>query len=110
MKRSAIGILSLVLLCGSTAVFAAEGYDAMRAAHREQVKQMKKMKRESAPATPSAPSKTAEFWAKEGERSGLGDAGSRTGSFLRKLNPVPFLQRQKENYDARKASAGSAVK
>ena len=51
---------------------------------------------------------TGNFWAKEGERSGLKESTSSWGQFWTNANPVKFLQDQQNAYNARKS--GSVAK
>ena len=83
------------------------GPDAARHVHREEMKAVKAAQRQekaegtSSPRTDKAPG----FWEKEGERSGLGNSGSRVGSLVRSLNPVPFFKDQEAKYNARKGGS-----
>ncbi len=52
--------------------------------------------------------KAGNFWAREGERSGLKQSTSSWGSFWSNANPVTFFKTQQDSYNARKA--GSVVK
>lgn len=85
------------------------GPDADRAARREEMKLIKQKMRQqeaSAPKT-NTPSKWGQFWAKEGERSGLGQSGNGASKFFQNLNPAPFFKNQQERYEQRKAAAGN---
>ncbi len=64
------------------------------AAHAEKVKDVVK--------------KSNDFWAREGERSGLKESTSSWGSFWEKANPATFLKNQQDAYNARKS--GSVAK
>ena len=101
--------LGIFLVFASVNAFAAkEGPDAARQAHREEMKKIKAAQRETRKNMPQAAAdanKTPGFWEREGQRSGLGNSGSRVGNFLRNLNPVPFFKDQQERYNARKTSA-----
>ena len=101
MKKAVLSVLALTVLFGAPVVSAKEGYDAAREAKREEMKKIKQAQREAKKAAP--PSEKGGFWAREAERSGL--SGARANGFVRSMNPVPFLQKQKENYEARKAAA-----
>ncbi len=76
------------------AVFAAVLVLASSAAYAETVKEAVK--------------KNQDWWAKEGERSGLKESTSSWGKFLENMNPVKYFQEQKIAYDARKS--GSVAK
>ena len=55
-------------------------------------------------AASQASSSMSEFWKKESERSGIHmPTGPGIGNFFQKINPVNFLQRKQEEYNARKA-------
>ncbi len=103
MKRIAVWSLFLVMLAASG--FAAEpvGYDAARAAHRQEMKQIKAGQRAN-PVSKNTADKKPGFWDREGERSGLGNSGNRASTFFKNLNPVPFFKNQQEKYNARKAA------
>ena len=102
MKKSAILVLSLLVL--STQVFAAEGPDAARAAHRQEMKVIKQGQREARKNAPKAPrGESNSFWSKEGERSGL-NRMKPSGEFLKNLNPMPFFKTQDEQYKELKAA------
>lgn len=49
-----------------------------------------------------ASQKVGNFWAREGERSGLKESTSNWGSFWTNVNPVNFFKNQKDAYEARK--------
>ena len=55
----------------------------------------------------SASQKVGNFWAREGERSGLKESTSNWGNFWANANPVNFFKNQQDSYNARK---GGAVK
>ena len=50
----------------------------------------------------SASEKVGNFWAREGERSGLKESTSSWGNFWSKANPVNFFQNQQDAYNTRK--------
>lgn len=75
-------------------VFAAAFVFASGAAYAETVKE--------------AAQKTGNFWAKEGERSGLKESTSSWGQFWAKINPTTFFKDQQDAYNARKS--GSVAK
>ena len=107
MKKTAV--LTLLAVFAGVSAYAAEpvGMDAQRAAHREEMKKIKQAQRadrKSGQSTPAEPSKMDKFWKNEGERSGLSQSGNGIGSFLKSLNPGPFLQHQQEEYNTRKAA------
>lgn len=58
-----------------------------------------------AETTKQVAQKTGDFWAREGERSGLKDSTSSWGKFWGNINPGKFFQDQKDAYNARKAGA-----
>ena len=108
MKKG-IAFLSLFIFIGTTA-FAAEGPDAARRQHREEMKKIKQEMREHRKETEAVkkePSKMEQFWKKEGERSGLSGSGNKMGGWFKNLNPMPFFKNQGEQYNARKAAAQS---
>ncbi len=92
------------------AVFAFGTYAFAGDANDPHYQEMKKLKtqqraeREANKKNP-APADKSSFWYKEGQRSGLGDSGNKTGNFLQKLNPVPFFKEQQDKYNARKVAA-----
>ena len=93
------------------AVLAASTVWAADTASYAEMKKIKQAQREAREAQKSGSvqkpeSKWAKFWKNEGERSGLGVSSSGASNVMAKLNPVPFFKSQKEQYDARKASAG----
>ena len=108
MKKITAGILLLMsfAFCGVSRAMTPE--EAKEARFKE-VKAIKEKQREARATmkttVPSAQKKAPGFWDKEGERSGLGGSGSRFGTFVKNLNPVPFFKEQKEKYDARKTRA-----
>ena len=62
----------------------------------------------SAETVKSASAKTADFWAREGERSGLKESTSSWGTFWQNANPVNFFKNQQDAYNARNGKmAGS---
>jgi len=52
--------------------------------------------------------KSNNFWAKEGERSGLKESTSSWGNFWTNINPGKYFKDQQDAYNARKA--GSVAK
>ena len=108
--RKAMGWIVLSMFLSATA-FAAkvDGPDTARHMHREEMKKIKTAQRAARKTEDrvksSEPSKWGRFWKKEGERSGLGNTGSGTGTFFKNLNPVPFFKKQEERYEARKSGA-----
>ena len=50
----------------------------------------------------SASEKVGNFWAREGERSGLKESTSNWGNFWTNVNPVNFFKNQQDSYNARK--------
>ncbi len=107
MKKQIAGIL----LCMSFSLWGvtyAMTPEEAKAAHFKEMKQIKEKQREAREAVKAAPvpheKKAPGFWEKEGERSGLGDTGSRFSQFAKNLNPVPFFKEQREKYDARKTA------
>ena len=108
MKKIAVWSLFLVMLAASG--FAAEpvGPDAVRAAHRQEMKAIKaaqRQNREANPVSKNPADKKPGFWDREAERSGLGNSGNKASTFFKNLNPVPFFKNQQEKYNARKAGA-----
>ena len=55
-----------------------------------------------------AAQKSGDFWAKEGERSGLRESTSSWGKFWQNVHPIKFFQDQQDAYNARKS--GSVAK
>ena len=53
----------------------------------------------------SASQKVGNFWAREGERSGLKESTSNWGNFWKNANPVNFFKNQQDAYNARKTGA-----
>lgn len=110
MKKVITLSLLLMVVCASAFARAVEGPDAVRHAHREEMKKIKAAQRETKAAKASrgdAEAKKAPgFWEREGERSGLGSSGNRAGAFFKNLNPVPFFKEQQERYNARKTASG----
>ena len=53
----------------------------------------------------SASEKVGNFWAREGERSGIKESTSNWGSFWKNANPVNFFKNQQDAYNARKTGA-----
>ena len=51
-----------------------------------------------------------DFWAKEGERSGLKESTANWGNFWTNMNPVNFFKNQQDAYNARKGNAGAEMK
>ena len=49
--------------------------------------------------------KNNNWWAKEGERSGLKESTSSWGKFWQNINPGKFFTDQRDAYNARKAGA-----
>ena len=107
MKKSVIFVL-FFMFAASLSAFAADtnAPELDRQARRAEVKKIKDQQRQSRKNGPSSTEKKwSDFWAKEGERSGLGNSGNRVGNFFGNLNPVPFFKSQEEQYKARKAAA-----
>lgn len=50
----------------------------------------------------SVSQKMGNFWAREGERSGLKQSTSSWANFWSSANPVTFFKAQQDNYNARK--------
>ncbi len=73
----------------------------------EAIKAYKKQKREQKATSPATASAVSEFWKKEGERSGLSHTGSNLSTFVKSLNPAPFLKQKEEAYNARKGQVAS---
>ena len=101
--------MMIVMASATSLAFAADkvGMDAQRQAHREEMKQVKKAMREEREKNPQpkGEGKWAKFWKNEGERSGLGSTSNSAGTFMTRMNPAPFFQQQKAQYEARKAAA-----
>jgi len=55
----------------------------------------------------SASEKVGNFWAREGERSGLKESTSNWGNFWTNVNPVNFFRNQQDSYNARKGGAAA---
>ena len=55
----------------------------------------------------SASEKVGNFWAREGERSGLKESTSNWGNFWTNANPVNFFKTQQDAYNARKGGAAA---
>ena len=53
----------------------------------------------------STSEKVGNFWAKEGERSGLKESTASWGNFWSNANPVNFFKTQQDAYNARKAGS-----
>ena len=53
----------------------------------------------------STSEKVGNFWAKEGERSGLKESTSSWGNFWSNANPMNFFKNQQDAYNARKTGA-----
>ena len=108
MKKITMGIL-LLMSFTFYGVSQAMTPEEAKEAHFKEIKEIKEKQRAARAANKTTPSpaekKAPGFWEKEGERSGLGGSGSRTGQFFKNLNPVPFFKEQRERYDARKAGA-----
>ena len=49
--------------------------------------------------------KSGNFWAREGERSGLKESTSSWGNFWANIHPVKFFQDQQNAYNARKSGS-----
>ena len=58
-----------------------------------------------AETTKDVAKKTGDFWAREGERSGMKDSTSSWGKFWGNWHPGKFFNDQQEAYNARKAGA-----
>ena len=58
-----------------------------------------------AETTKDVAQKTGNFWAREGERSGLKESTSSWGKFWVDANPVNFFKNQQDAYNARKSGA-----
>lgn len=56
-----------------------------------------------AETTKDVAKKTGDFWAREGERSGLSESTASWGNFWKNINPGKFFADQKTAYEARKA-------
>ncbi|HTL70930.1 MAG TPA: hypothetical protein VL404_06535 [Candidatus Eisenbacteria bacterium] len=107
-KSVTFAILVSFLAVPAFAAQTAVGPDAARQAHRAQLIEERRARGPEAERTKKPAgeeSKMSKFWKNEGERSGLGNTGSRAGSFLRNLNPVPFFAEQDRRYKERQASA-----
>jgi hypothetical protein len=107
MKKTAIFIICFIFTA-SLGAFAQDisSPDIERQEHRLEAKKVKAQQREARKSGPSAADKKwSDFWAKEGERSGLGNTGERMGKVLSNLNPAPFFKSQQAQYEARKAAA-----
>jgi len=103
MKKVFALSLFLSVLC--VAAHAAEpvGDDAVREAHRQEMKSVKAAQREAHKKNAGSPQTgTSSFWHKEAERSGFSRIGN--GNWLQNLNPMPFFKSQDEQYKARKAA------
>lgn len=108
MKKRSVLILMLLFVASSASAEATKvGPDAARHARREELKAIKAQMKAKKAAHPQAPgqSKWEQFWAKEGERSGLSQSGNGVGQFMRNLNPAPFFKNQQERYNERKGKA-----
>mgnify|MGYP001591209862 CR=1 FL=1 len=106
MKKVVASVLFLSFFAFHGASFAVTPEEAKEARFKEvkAIKEKQRLEREAEKKNPSVKEKGQPgFWEKEGERSGLGGSGTRTGNFLKNLNPVPFFKEQKEKYEARKA-------
>ena len=53
----------------------------------------------------STSEKVGNFWAKEGERSGLKESTASWGTFWTSANPMNFFKNQQDAYNARRAGA-----
>ena len=102
MKKIAFLTLA-VLLTGATVSYAAQtaAYDEMKAIKTKQ-RADREARKIAVNSGTAEPSKMQKFWQNEGERSGLGQTKGNVGTFFKNLNPAPFFQRQREEYDARK--------
>ena len=58
-----------------------------------------------AATTKDAAKDVNDFWAREGERSGLKDSTSSWGKFWENANPMKFFKDQQDAYNARKTGA-----
>ena len=108
MKKVIAGILFLMFFAFHGVSFAVTPEEAKQAHFKEmkEIKDKQRAEREAEKKNPSpSQNKGPGFWEKEAERSGLGGSGSRMGTFVKNLNPVPFFKEQKEKYNARKAGA-----
>jgi hypothetical protein len=61
-----------------------------------------------AETTKEVAGKVGDFWAREGERSGLKESTANWGNFWKNINPKKFFADQKAAYDARKGGASDA--
>ena len=95
MKKMAVGIVCVMFLT-SYASASTVSPDVARREHRLEMKKIKEEQRKNRKtAVPTeADKKMADFWAKEGERSGFSNFGSKTGNIFQNLNPVPFFKSQ----------------
>ena len=103
MKKIGMAVLAVALLAGGSTAYAGNANDP----HYQEIKALKEKQRAEREANRKNPGPVDKnsFWYKEGQRSGLGDAGAKTGNFLSRLNPAPFFKRQQEKYNERKTAA-----
>ncbi len=108
-KIITFSIIAILAAAPAVHARAVEGPDAARHARRAELIAERRAQGPAAESTraakPAGDSKMAKFWKNEGERSGLGDSGSRMGNFFRSLNPGPFLRNQEKRYEERKAAS-----
>ena len=79
MKKMVLAVLALAFIFGSSAAYAEKVKDVVQ--------------------------KNNNFWAKEGERSGLKESTSSWGQFWTRANPVTFFKDQQNSYNARKSGS-----
>ncbi len=103
MKKQIIFTLFLSIVCSQA--LAAQGPDAAREAHRQEMTAIKKAQREGRKAQATEAKNAAPgFWAREAERSGFSSMRP-TSTWAENLNPVPFFKSQDEQYKVRKAAS-----
>ena len=105
MKKFMAAVLFLSFLAFHGVASAMSPDEAQKTRYQEMkaIKDKQRLEREAEKKNPSAKSNGQPgFWAKEGERSGLGGSSSRAGTFFKNLNPVPFFKEQQDRYNTRK--------
>lgn len=104
MKKTMAMALILMFAAGSAMAMSPEEMQEAKYVEMKKVKDAKReakaAKREAKGQEPAKPNNG--FWDREGERSGLGNSGSRAGNFFKALNPAPFFKNQEAAYNARK--------
>ena len=109
MKKAFIGLMSLVFLGAGVGIAASEESGTARYGELKALKTEQRAKREERRHNPQGEEKKGPtFWDREAERSGLGQSQAPLIKMMKGLNPVPFLKKQQENYNARKVAAPTA--